>query len=202
MLPDVAKGRGNNRGAYGQRGGIATMSQRSNYGVSGRRLWSAMKARYPLRVAAVLLLIAVAGCSRGSTSSYLQSSVPANQARIWVYRGGSIYDSPQSRTVRLNGARIGVSQLNSAFYRDVAPGHYHLTVDTYGSTFVQDSDVDLAAGDEVFVRVTSQFNAVNGGGDLFAVAPMPAAQARIEIAGLSFDDGSGPTIPSIPFLTK
>src|SRR5262249_46835121 len=82
-----------------------------------------------------------------------------------------------------------------ASYRDVPAGPYHITVDSYGKDFNQDKDVQLAAGQELFVEIVSLRNWVpigGGGGDAgggssgdfgrntFYVWLIPAEKARAE----------------------
>src|ERR1700719_4748611 len=81
------------------------------------------------------------------------SPVPPNQARIWFYRDLNPYDSLATPFVRLNGAAIGVSQPGGAFYRDVPPGHYHISADSYLDDPNQDRDVDLAPRQEIYAKV-------------------------------------------------
>src|SRR5260370_36904413 len=56
--------------------------------------------------------------------------------------------------VALNGAFAGPVQADgSAFYRDVPVGHYHVTVESFGADVNQAKDVDLAPGQEAYVKV-------------------------------------------------
>jgi hypothetical protein len=63
----------------------------------------------------------------------------------------------------LNSQIIGVVQPNGAFYRDVPPRHYSVTVDSYGVPYPnQFAQVDLGAGQEAFVEVLSKREKVGG----------------------------------------
>jgi len=54
-----------------------------------------------------------------------------------------------------------ISEPNGTFIATVAPGHYTVTVDSYLSTyFYQFTDIDLAAGQEAYVKVLSQLRPV------------------------------------------
>ena len=93
------------------------------------------------------------------------SAVPApGMARIWWYRELEPYSSLATPYVRLNGIVAGVSEPGGAFYVDVPPGHYHLSVDTIGVDFGQTKDVDLAPGMQIFAKVVSNDNWIEGGG--------------------------------------
>ena len=113
--------------------------------------------------AGVLLLAPVA--SHAQSPQPVASSAPApGMARIWFYREMAPYSSLATPYVRLNGAIAGVSQPGGSSYRDVPPGHYHLSVDSYGVDFNQTRDVDLPPGAQIFAKVVSNDNWIEGGG--------------------------------------
>src|SRR5580693_4074046 len=60
------------------------------------------------------------------------SQVSGAAARIWVYRDDGPFDSLARPYVRLNGAIIGISEMQGVLYRDVPPGVYTVTVDSDG----------------------------------------------------------------------
>jgi hypothetical protein len=122
-------------------------------------------------------------------------SIPAGAARVWFYRPIDAFDSSATPFIRMNDAIVAVSVPKGASYRDVPAGAYHITVDSYGKDFNQDKDVQLAAGQELFVEVVSLRNwvPVGGGGDnsggggdygrnTFYVWLIPAEKARDEVA--------------------
>ena len=93
------------------------------------------------------------------------SNAPApGMARIWWYRELEPYSSLATPYVRLNGIVAGVSQPGGSFYVDVPPGHYHLSVDTIGVDFGQTKDVDLVPGMQIFAKIVSNDNWIEGGG--------------------------------------
>jgi hypothetical protein len=141
-----------------------------------------------LRRCAAGLLLLLIGCGHlPPTSSVVIPPVPAGAARIWIYRDGGVYDGLERPYLRLNGQVAGISEPNGAFYRDVPPGHYTVSVDSYGVPYPnQFGQVDLGAGQVAFVKVLTMRERV-GGGDVVAsralyftqlVAP-EAAQAAI-----------------------
>jgi hypothetical protein len=79
--------------------------------------------------------------------------VSAGMARVWVYRVDAPYISQGRPYVRLNGAPIGISEDGGAFYRDVPPGQYHVTVDSYGVDINQFPHVVLASGETMYFQV-------------------------------------------------
>jgi len=79
--------------------------------------------------------------------------VPPGQARIWVYRDLDTSLIPEVPYVRFNGVIAGAANEGGAFYRDVAPGTYHVTVDSIGTDVNQASDVTLVAGQEGYIHV-------------------------------------------------
>ena len=55
----------------------------------------------------------------------------------------------------MNGSYIGDVANGSVFYRDFPPGHYHIAPVSFGRDFNQDKDVDLAAGQQLYVKIVS-----------------------------------------------
>jgi len=77
-------------------------------------------------------------------------------ARVWFYQDQNPYVSMNYATVSMNGVVAGsVQPYGGAIYRDVPPGHYRLTSDTVGTDVNQSTDVDLASGQEVYVKIMS-----------------------------------------------
>jgi hypothetical protein len=149
------------------------------------------------RGAATAFLLIAASCTQlPTTSSVVIPPVPAGGARLWFYRDGGPRETQERPYLRLNGQIAGISEPNGAFYRDVAPGHYAVTVDSYLSTYVnQFADIDLAAGQEAFVKVLSQGQWVGGeigGSDVenFYTQVIPADAARADAARRPFYGGS------------
>ena len=144
--------------------------------------------RFHRCAASVLLLLT--SCSQvPPTSSAVIPSVPAGGARIWIYRNEGLYDSQDRPYLRLNGQVAGISEPNGALYRDLPPGHYTVSVDSYGVPYPnQFAQFDLGAGQEAFVKVLSMRERVGGGEYVGSRArfftwliPAEAAQAAIAV---------------------
>ena len=154
-------------------------------GVSPRRLyWCAAS-----------LLLLLTGCSQvPPTSSVVIPPVPAGGARIWIFRNEGLYESKDRPYLRLNGQVAGISEPNGAFYRDLPPGHYTVSVDSYGVPYPnQFAQLDLGAGQEAFINVVSTRERVGGGGDsgfglraIFYAWLIPPDEARPEISSIPF----------------
>ena len=114
--------------------------------------------------AATAILLTAGNCtSLPPTSSVAIPPIAAGEARLWFYRDGGPHETSQRPYLRLNGQIAGISEPNGAFYRDVVPGRYSVTVDSYlGSHFDQFTGIDLAAGQEAYVKVLSQEQRVGG----------------------------------------
>jgi hypothetical protein len=153
-------------------------------------------SRQPQYAVAVIVLLVTAACSElPKTASVAIPPIPAGDARVWFYRPIDAYDSMATPFIRMNDAIVATSMPNGASYRDVPAGPYHITVDSYGKDFNQDKNVQLAAGQELFVEVVSLRSWVptgsggdesGGGGDFgrntFYVWLIPADKARGEVA--------------------
>ena len=150
-----------------------------------------------LAVAGLLLALGVCGLPRSGLAS---ESAPgaAGLARLWVYRDYQPYDSVATPYVRANGVIIGVSRPGAAFYRDLPPGRYAVTVDSDGSDQNQFASVPLAPGQAAFVKVLSLNSWASGGGgnlgsgwtrDTFYTWWMPPEAAAAAIAQLPLYGG-------------
>lgn len=162
--------------------------------------------RRPQHAVAGIVLLATAACvhSPPPVASVAIPPIPAGEARVWFYRPIDAYDSMATPYVRMNDQIVAISEPLGASYRDVPPGPYHITVDSYGKDFNQDKDVQLAAGQELYAKVVSLRGWVSttgggggdgdaGGGDYgrntFYVWLIPAETARAEIARSAFYGG-------------
>jgi hypothetical protein len=150
-----------------------------------------------LSAAAASWLLAMTACAQPApTAAAPIPPIPAGEARIWVYRTYEPYADHGLPAVYANGGTIGWAQLGAAFYRDLAPGHYHMTVQSNGVDFNQSSDLDLAAGQQAYIRIVSLPSWVEGGfrrsyerPTYYAWLILPQVAAA-EIAPLAFNGGS------------
>ena len=144
------------------------------------------------RYAAILILLLTSCGQLPPTSSAVIPPIPAGASRLWVYRNDGPYDSQDRPYLRLNDQIAAISEPNGAFYRDLPPGHYTISVDSYGVPFPnQFAALDLAAGQTVFVKVLSMRERVGGGEyvslrALFFTQPVPAEAAQAAIASTPF----------------
>jgi hypothetical protein len=120
------------------------------------RLW--------LAAVAVLLLLSAAAVAQPPAAPYLNAAPPPGMARIWFFRDLNPNETLAMAYIRLNGAVAGVSEAGGAFYRDVAPGRYHISVDSYVEDRHNEADVALAPGMEAYARVLPFDDIVQGGG--------------------------------------
>ena len=145
--------------------------------------------------AATAVLLLAANCAPlPPTSSVVIPPVPGGAARIWIYRNDGPYETSETPYVRLNGQIAGVLQPNGALYRDVPPGQYAVTVDSYGVPYpYQFVEFDLGAGQEAFVKVLSMRDKVGGPVAMrthFFTELVPPDIARPAIAVTPFDAGT------------
>jgi len=117
------------------------------------------------------------------------SPVPPGTARIWFYRDYEPYSARSMAPVALNGAVVGYARPEGeAFYQDVAPGRYHVTIGEQGQDVNQDAWLDIAPGQQAFVKVVGT-NTWDAGGDnqiysrdTYYARLMPPQIAQAEIA--------------------
>ena len=96
-----------------------------------------MQPAYALRrfriAGALAVFVVLCGCARlPPTGAVSIPPIPAGAARVWFYREDAPYISQARPYVRMNGAVVGISEDGGAFYRDVPPGQYYVTADSYG----------------------------------------------------------------------
>src|SRR5258708_911208 len=110
------------------------------------------------------LLVAMAGWAQQPVTSAVSiPSIPAGEARIWFYRDDEPYAGKGLPAIAANGGYVGAAELGGAFYRDVPPGHYLVTVETTGVDFNQTASLDLPPGKEAYVKIVSNPEWVTGG---------------------------------------
>jgi hypothetical protein len=147
------------------------------------------------RTSAIAFLLIAANCSQlPLTSAVVIPPVPSGTSRIWIYRNEGPHEASDTPYIRLNSQITGVVQPNGAFYRDAPPGHYSVTVDSYGAPYPnQFAQVDLGAGQEAFVEVLSKREKVGGpegSRAAYFTEPVPADVARAAIGAIPFYGGS------------
>jgi hypothetical protein len=87
--------------------------------------------------------------SQAQVAQVAAGSIPPGQARIWFYRDYEPFVSRNFASVDLNGARVAsLPPASGPVYRDVAPGHYRITPESWGTDINQSKEVDLAPGQE------------------------------------------------------
>ncbi|HZU90212.1 MAG TPA: hypothetical protein VE993_13230 [Stellaceae bacterium] len=106
------------------------------------------------RGGAILLLLALFGWVQMPRPGLAESAgPPPGYARIWIYRYYEPYVSLATPYVRFNGRIVGVSEPGGAFYRDVPPGEYAVTVDSEGRDVNQFARVAVVPGQTLYVQV-------------------------------------------------
>ena len=101
------------------------------------------------------LLLIAAGCARPTATVPVVAPLASGQARVWFYRPWEPSESLNLALIDMNGSYVGAAENGSAFYRDVPPGHYHIAPESFGRDFNQDRNVDLAPGQQLYVKIVS-----------------------------------------------
>ena len=143
------------------------------------------------------LLLIAAGCAQPTTTvPVVAPPIPSGQARVWFYRPWEPSESLNFALIEMNGSYVGAAENGSAFYRDVPPGHYLVTVQTVGIDTNQTANFDLVSGREAYVKIVS-LPSWDTGGDknqwekpTFYAWLIPNQVAQADVAHLSFYGGS------------
>ena len=101
----------------------------------------------------ILSALFVCGLVSTAAAEEMPAAPPPGYARIWVYRRYEPTVSLDRAYVRFNGKIVGISELDGAFYRDVLPGEYYVTVDSLGQDVNQFVRVGVAAGQQIYIEV-------------------------------------------------
>jgi hypothetical protein len=133
------------------------------------------------RLALGILLLAGAGCaSPPPTASVAIPPIPPQQGRVWFYREVNTADRNSTNPyVRLNGTVAGVPDPGRAFYRDVPPGRYRITVDSQGMSPSPSREVAVAGGEQIYARIGLGAS-WNGQGFTITLEPSDVGRAGIE----------------------
>jgi uncharacterized protein DUF2846 len=147
------------------------------------------------------IMVVVAGfilaSCQGRVSEPVMSSVavppPApGLARIYFYRDWEPYESMSRPFIYLNDAPAQISEPGGISFRDLAPGEYHISVDSQGTYPHQFKMLALRAGDIRYVKIESLRDWFRGPfwyRDTFVVALIPERQAKGEIADKRYVPG-------------
>ena len=146
------------------------------------------------------LLLASIGCAPlPPTAAVAMPPIPAGQARAWFYRDPGPYDCLGTPYIRMNDAIVAVSQIGGASYRDVLPGQYLVSVDSYLTAPEQTRQAYLFPGQQAYFKIVCLRNWITGGGgkndssfarDTFYVWDIPPEVAQGYVARSRFYGGS------------
>jgi hypothetical protein len=109
-----------------------------------------------LRHFAIAIVLLLAGCVPSPQESTVNGPLPPQPpatARLIFYRGPDYTNTTAMSTVFLNGTAAGVSQIAAAFFRDVAPGRYDISVFSPRAYPDQFKTVVVKAGDVFYIRI-------------------------------------------------
>jgi hypothetical protein len=141
------------------------------------------------RIGSIAGLLLLAACAMPQQMAAAPAGpIPPGQARIWFYR---VFDPSLSQNlanVDLNGARAAtVAPGGPPVFVDVAPGTYHIAPESFGVDTNQTRNVNLAAGQTVYVKILDDPTVISGGDqtefrrDTFYAWLVPPALARAEM---------------------
>ena len=138
--------------------------------------------------AEILGLLLLASCAPVQHMAAAPGPLAPGAARVWFYR---VYDPSLSRNIAnvdFNGARVvSVQPGDGPVFVDVPPGSYHIAPESYGVDTNQTRDVNLAAGQTIYVKILDDPTRMSSGDktqfqrDTFYTWVVPANVARAEM---------------------
>ena len=147
-----------------------------------------LRLRDRVNAATLMLVLSATACVIPPAPEVI--APPPGQARIWFYRLWNPSESLNVANIDVNGVYVGSVEPGGAFYRDVAPGVYHIVPQNQYLDYNQNTNVAVVAGEQVFIAVldlSSWANAVSGGQyyvrrDAWYARLVPPQYAQAQIA--------------------
>jgi hypothetical protein len=116
--------------------------------------------------------------------------MPAGVARVWFLRQFEPAESFATPMIYVNGVPLAASQPGSAFFRDLTPGNYTFTVDSYGVDTNQAATLQLAPGMQPYLEIQSlrswERSGDSSGRDTFYVRAISAEWAAKYLPAMSY----------------
>ena len=132
-------------------------------------------------------VLALSSCATVSSTSTSGDEIPTlseNKSRIYFYRTRLFFGSGMKPPIFLNGNKVGISSSGTAFYVDVAPGKYNVSV---AKIFYPGSegrvDFEVHANEIVYVKTWTGGSSFAGRTNVGVISPETAEK---EIKGLKF----------------
>src|SRR5262249_55491217 len=92
------------------------------------------------------LLLMLSACSCAAAPAPRVAAPPPGQARIWFYRLWNPSESLNVANIDMNGVYVGSVEPGGAFYRDVAPGGYHIAPQNQYIDYNENTNVVVVPG--------------------------------------------------------
>jgi hypothetical protein len=141
----------------------------------------------------LLLTFTLAVCTSAPPVNAAQvqlQPVPAGVARVWFLRQFEPAESLATPMIYVNGVPLAPSQPGSAFFRDLTPGNYTFTVDSYGVDTNQAATLQLVPGMQPYLEIQSLRSwdrfGDSSGRDTFYVRPISAEWAAKYLPAMSY----------------
>jgi hypothetical protein len=110
-------------------------------------------------IAPILLgfcLLAPSACAPPGDVPRAQAQIPAiapGMARVWLLRDNDPQEAFGTPIIYANGQPIARSEPGAASYRDMPPGNYRFTVQSYGLPTGYKDKVQLAPGTQTYLEI-------------------------------------------------
>jgi hypothetical protein len=101
-------------------------------------------------------LLSLAVCAPPGDVPISQAQIPAvtpGMARVWLLRDNDPEEAFGTPIIYANGQPVGRSEPGAAAYRDLPPGTYRFTVQSYGLPTGYKDKVKLAPGSQTYLEI-------------------------------------------------
>jgi hypothetical protein len=133
------------------------------------------------------LVLVISSCATGNSALISMDDIPSlseNKSRIYFYRTSLIFGSGMRPNIFLNGKKVGVSSSGTAFYVDIDPGKYKVSVDTILYPGGEGGlDFEVHGNEVVYVRTWTGASSFAGRTNAEVISPETAEK---DIKGLKF----------------
>ena len=137
------------------------------------------------------LVLAISSCAPVRSTLISRDEIPSlseNRSRIYFYRTSMLFGSGMRPPIFLNGEKVGISSSGTAFYVDVDPGKYKVSIAKILYAGSKGGvDFEVHENEVVYVRTWTGGSSLVGRTNAGVVSPEKAEKEIKDLRFLRFD---------------